>query len=81
MSYRGIQPPDDELQHRHEERQRLLRETMTTAEAAKRYGVHAASLNKHLQGVSAWYPSPSVPRYAIEDIEEAVERIRRRRSL
>lgn len=78
MSYRGIQPPDDDLQRRHEERQRLLRETMEISEAAKRYGVHAASLNKHLKGVSAWYPSPSVARYAIADTEEAVERIRRR---
>lgn len=78
MAYRGLREADDELQHKHEERQQLLRETMTTAEAAKRYGVHAASLNKHLRHASAWYPSPNVPRYTIVDIEEAVERIRRR---
>lgn len=78
MAYRGLREADDELQHRHEQLQRLLRETMEISEAARHYGVSTASLNKHLQGVSAWYPSPGVSRYAIVDIEEAVERIQRR---
>jgi hypothetical protein len=76
MAYRGIQQPDDELQRRHDERNRMLNQTISIPEAVERYGVSTNALRKRLSHASAWYASPGAARYMIVDVEKAVEAIR-----
>jgi AraC-like DNA-binding protein len=73
--YRGRQPLDEELQRQHEERNRLLRETLSISEAATKYGLSKSYVARRLMEMDVVPVYDASPRRcSIADIEAALGR-------